>query len=825
MRFLFIPVVLLMMAMAGTVGGLLFLTADGQNRIARESSEARTRGAVAVTAAHLETSVRDYAWWNDTNDNVMTELDLEWADDNIGIWSYKSLGFEAALAVDVDGRPVYGAMGGVRLPADDVRTALTPALEPLIEAALQGAGKPGEPPAAPSAFLVIDAIPHLAAASVIKPEKAVPGAPDPGIKGVLVFTRKFDERTLAELGRRFLLEQLRFVPAGDEIADGPSIALKAADGEVLGALAWRGETPGTAVLRQLAVPLTVVFLVAIGLAGAIVVRGMRAARTLEQSRFELASQAEANRAKSQFLANMSHEIRTPMHGVLGGINLLLYTELTPLQKRLASTIEDSGKVLLRLIDDILDLSKIEAGKLELDTIDFDLWKSVEEAVGEFSERARRKGLKLACRFSPDLPRQLHGDPVRLRQVLSNLISNAVKFTDRGEIVVSVAEEEKASDPALLRFLVRDSGIGIPPGAQQKIFGSFTQVDSTTTRQYGGTGLGLAICRQLVRLMGGEIGVDSEPGKGSTFWFTIRLTPSEQSAPITRARFAGIRVAVVGKEACGELADAFHAWGFSVEAVSDPASAADLLRAASERPFGFVVVDVPELRARGRDALFAVLDVAVRAGAKLIMLGEPEPDLAEAAGGSAVWLSRPAPLSGVYDVVVGTLRGSSSPSVKRKASEQAGPGSGVDFRGCRVLLAEDNPVNREIALDCLKLLGCETRVVSDGAAALAQVQSERCDLVLMDCHMPVLDGFAAAERIREHERRTGADRPLPIIALTAAAMEQDRLRCAAAGMDDHLAKPFTVEQLGEKLATWLPRGGTGNLQLHDAPSAETKSLPT
>jgi TMAO reductase system sensor TorS len=388
----------------------------------------------------------------------------------------------------------------------------------------------------------------------------------------------------------------------------------------------------------------------------------------------------ASSAKSEFLARMSHEIRTPMNGVMGMSELLQATELTARQRHLSETISHSAEALLQIINDILDFSKVEAGRLELEHVEFGLREAVEEAVEIFAGRAHAKGVELICAIDADVPRAVRGDPTRLRQVLINLVGNAIKFTDSGEVTVRVGAAGKSN---VLRFEVIDTGIGISQEAQAHIFNAFSQADSFTTRKYGGTGLGLAICRQLAALMGGEIGVHSETNRGSTFWFEVRLEFVANATTIPKR-------------------------------VRAPQAAAAL-----DAPSAALLPAAP----------------ATRAG------------------------------------------------------------------GPKILLVEDNPVNREVAIGMLESLGCATEAAENGWLAIEAMNTGSYDAVLMDCQMPVMDGLTATGEIRRREQESGAAR-VPIIALTANAMEGDRERCLAGGMDDFLSKPFTQQQLATLLRRWL-----------------------
>ncbi|WP_340123829.1 hybrid sensor histidine kinase/response regulator [Methylobacter svalbardensis] len=533
-------------------------------------------------------------------------------------------------------------------------------------------------------------------------------------------------------------------------------------------------------------------------------------------------QAEAaSKAKSQFLANMSHEIRTPMNGVLGMAELLMGTSLTEKQRRFAETVHKSGESLLSIINDILDFSKIEAGRFELESMDFSLHKTVEDVIELFTERAHSKDLELSYRIASEVPESVKGDPMRIRQVLSNLVSNAIKFTGHGEIVVDVSlDDNPGASPQVanatslrVRFAVRDTGIGISEDVLPSLFQAFSQADDSTTRKYGGTGLGLAISKQLVELMAGEIGVDTRVGQGATFWFTLPLlaaTSLELNQPVESSGLAGLKLLIVEDNETNRdiLQNYARSWGMSVDAVSSALSALDLLRkpADIQLPYDLVIIDMKMAGMNGLELGQRIKADPELVHIPLVMLTSTlyKGEAAEAKKtGFAAYLVKPIRKVYLYRCLLSALVPDSSLPA---ADEADAPRTASTSLAARILLVEDNPVNQEVALAMLQGIGCSVEIAHNGREALQAVETKPYDLVLMDCMMPEMDGYAATAEIRRHQN-AGHLPHFPIIALTANAIEGDREKCLIAGMDDYLAKPFKAESLRRLVKLWVKTATT------------------
>ncbi|MDB5937067.1 MAG: hybrid sensor histidine kinase/response regulator, partial [Massilia sp.] len=559
-------------------------------------------------------------------------------------------------------------------------------------------------------------------------------------------------------------------------------------------------------------------------------------RTEQLEKAKNAAEA-ASRAKSAFLATMSHEIRTPMNGVLGMTEMLLGTNLTDTQRKFTKLVKSSGEHLLVIINDILDFSKIEAGKLSVEYINFNLWDLLDDINNVYTPQAQNKGIGLDFDIANNIPISICGDPNRLRQIMANLLGNAIKFTDHGRILAKVQVTREEPQSVALRFEVHDTGIGVSREARSRIFEAFSQADGSTTRKYGGTGLGLAISKQLVELMGGKIGVDNALTQGSIFWFTVsfdkrRVDPDEPGFSLTAIE--GLRVLIVDEHSSTreELERQIVAWNVSCDGVGSALEAPERLAAAAAagRPYDVAILDMDLERTSGLSLAAGIKADPATRGTRLLLVSSDRlaaDPVQRREAGVAYQLIKPVRAGDLFECIATRQRKAVvAPAALEPTAPVRQPSTGP-ARLRKVLLAEDNPVNVEVAMAMLDSLGVEVSCARNGDEALQAVRAGRYDVVLMDCQMPVMDGFAATSEIRRHERENGRGRTLPIIAITANALQGDRESCLAAGMDDYLSKPFTQQQLAAVMGRWiaLPLAANAGMEVErSAPPAPPVQTP-
>ena len=808
LRKLIIPVFVAVTLSLVAFGMLVIYVANVQDKVSLRTEAQGIQGQITELHDGLAEYARDNAVWDEAVVNILFSENVLWMDETVGSIVDVNVRTKGTSILRGDLSAIY-----------EKRSEDLPGIEAIKAAGLDDALGPymtalGDYDTVATGLLLVEGKPVVYGAAMLQPWDQGPYMDrlPPGRRPIIVFLSTLTAEQLLDIGKIYAVKGLRFI-AWDapeaEIIETGFMPLLGVDGKPIGSLVWHGNAPGSQMAQSMFLPtLALLLLIALFLY-----------RFLRQASDVVEGLRRADNVKSAFLATMSHEIRTPMNGVLGMTGLLLDTKMSAVQRFYANTIQHSADLLLHLVNDILDYSKLEADELSLESTEFDLYDLLERIADLVSVGAKEKKVDILLHVAPDMPARVVGDPNRLRQIIYNLVGNAVKFTDEGYVLIRVAPaasdeagvEDSNGQPGRCRIMVEDTGIGIPAHRQADIFEKFKQVDDSMTRRFGGTGLGLAITKKIVSLMDGDISVESAVGKGTTFTVTVPLASAESEQTGIDASLSGQQALLVAP--AGKSREIFAAQlamlGLAIQEVDDHEALEAMLsaRAPNEPPFDFAFVSEDFVQSAGLSLAENLRLDPATGDAVMIMLMSAftprEEDRITKAGFRGA-LNHPMHAYSLAQKLTALKkaagRGEATDFVYINAAakpEVEESETGRKFASPHVLLVEDNHVNRLLASRHLGELGCKVSHAVNGADAVTAVSKDDFDLIMMDCHMPVMDGLEATRHIRAR----GFSQP--IVALTAAVLESEKEDCLNNGMDGFIAKPFTMEDIATALDEWLP----------------------
>lgn len=796
---LLIPTVVIVLLGGVAFQSLIFSAADRIDRVEAQNEQRIVETVINNMRSQIEHDILPSATWDETYDYLSGLLDETWARDNLGPFSVAASGVPITIAISSNGSLKYLFVNGkpdARLSTSDLSK-----LQSLVPKVLRNVKD--KKPVPISGVVQLDGEPFLAALSPVTVSSAARSSRPFLVKDVLIFAKPIDRELLQHLSVGYRLESLRLAPAGNSMYVLPDPNGASSN---LG-LSWKPAQISSTFLDEAAtrsLPLGIAIIVAL----VCLLCGWHVTvRTVQQTRENARNAEVMSGLKSQFLANMSHELRTPLNGVVGMLNLLQQTHLDKQQENLLDAARQSGETLLEIVSDILDFSKIEAGRLEIESASLDLAKVVETATWMMAHKAQAKGLELCSFVSPELPKQVRGDAFRIKEVLANFISNAVKFTELGEVTARAFPISRENDRVVVRFEVEDTGIGIDDTAVKGLFQNFSQMGAEVSRKYGGTGLGLAISANLVKLMEGRYGVNSAVGKGSMFWFELPLHSSAYEDVRAARKFENLKVLVVDDQPRSRqiLSDYVTDWGMLCATAANGNQALEKMTeaASSGNPFALVLLDQDMPGIDGLTTARKIKSDPMYRSTKITLLspvGAGVPDDELLAHNIDACVVKPVRHLDLFGAILNLLQfGHVCPESRSLPAVQ----DDVPARSKgRILIAEDNPVNLRVTRGYVESMGYAVDTVPNGAQAVEATLHRSYDAILMDCRMPGMDGLDATREIRRNE---GSECRVPIIALTADVVDEVRARCLHAGMDAFVSKPVMPDRLALELSRWVVDG--------------------